>query len=240
MAPEIFPYRDLKPHARVRLFCLPYAGGSASLYRLWGSALGPSVEVVPVELPGRGRRMGEALVTDFASLVDGLATAMRPLLDKPYALFGHSLGSTVAFELARALRDYRPAELLFVSAGIAPHLPDPNIPDDLSDDGLVAELRRRGATPPELFDEPELLEIFLPIIRADFELIEAYQLAPGAPLAFPVTAIAGTRDPEVDAEGVAAWKEHTSAAFRVVTIEGDHFFITAQQRALLAAIAKQL
>jgi len=240
MSRVVFPYRDDKPHARMRLFCVPYAGGAASLYRLWGKVLGPSIEVVPVELPGRGTRMNEAPLNDLPRLVEGLAAAMRPVLDKPYALFGHSMGAKVAFELARALLAHRPPTHLFVSASMAPQLPDPRLPFDLSTEGIIAELRERGGTPPEVFEEPELLDIFLPIIRADFDLLGRYEFAPGPPLALPVTAFGGTRDPEITLDDVAAWKGNAGSTFRMVPIEGDHFFIAAQQRELLAEIATDL
>lgn len=217
-----------RPQAPWRLFCFPYAGGSARIYRDWGFLLSPRVEVCPVELPGHGRRMAETPLTQLDSLVQNLGELLLPLLDRPFACFGHSLGGLIAFELARWLRSHQQPEPLhlWISAARAPQLPitDPPI-HTLPKAQFMAELLRYNGTPAAVLENAELMELLLPSIRADFALLETYRYQPQPPLACSMTALAGTQDPIISFDEVIPWQIHTVGAFSLHVVPGDHFFI---------------
>ena len=227
------------PDARLRLFCLPYAGGSAAAYRGWGAALA-GVDVRPVLLPGRERRIAEPAYERVEPLVDALATAIRPSLDLPYAIFGHSMGALVGFELARALRGRGapPPALLVASAHRAPGLPASEPPGShLPDAELIALLRRLGGPHQAHLDEPDLAALLLPAVRADFALCERYVYRAAPPLACPVLALRGRGDPTVDIEQVRPWGRETTAGFEMRELDGDHFFVHTAARQVTDAIA---
>jgi medium-chain acyl-[acyl-carrier-protein] hydrolase len=242
--PDVWVIRPRpNPRAGMRLFCFPYAGGNAAIYRGWAAMLPDEVELCAVQLPGRGARLREEPFRQLEPLVAALLPALQPFLDRPFALFGHSMGSLIAFELSRALRQLRrPGPLhLFVSGRFAPQIPDPDPPCyALPTPEFVQELRRLQGTPEEVLDSPELLELVLPLLRADFELSETYRYRPGVPLACPISAFGGAEDLEVTAEGLGAWREQTRSLFRARTLPGDHFFLIPRQTELLAAIGEDL
>src|ERR1700674_5350722 len=186
-----FPFRKPDPDARLRLFCFPYAGAGALIFRSWSDALPSDVEVCPIQLPGRGTRLMERPFTQLTPLVEVLARALAPLLDMPFAFFGHSLGALVSFELAlRIRREYgrHPVRLL-VSAARAPQFPHRRSPiHALPEKEFLAELRRLNGTPGELLDHQELMEIMLPLLRADFAVYETYSYSNETPLNCPISA----------------------------------------------------
>ena len=238
-----FAYTAPKPQARVTLFCLPYAGGSAAIYRTWVGAAPPALRVVPVELPGRGRRFAEPPFTDIAALVEPLAQALLPLAQQPFALFGHSMGALIGFELARRLqRGAAPMPArLFVSGSPAPQLP-PTRRDihDLPEDEFEHELRQLNGTPEEVLANAELMQLVAPLLRADFKLCETYRCA-GAPLlACPISAFSGADDAEAGAEQMRPWREHTAAEFTLRQLPGDHFFLNAARDRMIQAIVQDL
>ena len=229
--------------ARLRLFCFPYAGGGASIYRMWPESLPAFVEVCPLELPGRGRRLKEPAFTQLRPMVEAAAQALRPELTKPFALFGHSMGALVAFELARLFEreaGLKPARV-FVSARRAPHLPDdePNT-YNLPHAEFLEDVRRLNGTPKEVLEHEELLELVIPLLRADFEVCQTYQYIPGTPLACPISAFGGVLDPDVHREHLEAWREHTSAGFSLHMFPGDHFHINSSQFLLLKVLSQEL
>ncbi|MEU4086739.1 thioesterase II family protein [Streptomyces aureus] len=227
----------------VRLFCLPYAGGGASTYAAWPALFPDDVEVCPVELPGRLTRWSENAFEQAEPLVEALATALAGELDVPYAIFGHSMGSLLAFELVRALRRRGADEprVLFVSGGPAPQLRRRlQQIHDQPDDVVVARLRELGAVPEDVYAEPELLELLMPTIRADFSVVETYAHTPEPPLTCPVVAFAGTEDREVPADQVAAWHEQTTGGFTSHVLPGDHFFLHSARTALLDTVRAAL
>lgn len=227
----------------VRLFCLPYAGGSAAAYRAWPELAPDSVHVYPLELPGRGGRWGETAVSRLALLVEMLADALAGHLDRPYALFGHSMGGLLAFELARTLRDRglpQPAHL-FVSGVAAPDLPRTRQPvHAASDTDVLEELRFLGGTPTEVLNDPALMELVLPTLRADFSMLETYRYQARPPLAIPMTVLGGDADHLVASEELHRWQRQTGAASRLVVLPGDHFFLHPAAPDVMTVIADAL
>lgn len=229
--------------SRVRLFCFPFAGGGASVFAPWVRELPPEVQICPVQLPGREIRLKEPAYTRVAPLLAALDRELRPALDRPFALFGHSLGALVAFELARYLRRQGGPlpQRLFVSARRAPQLADPEPPlGSLPDAELVASLRRRfDGIPAALLDNPDLLAVFLPTLRADCQLLDAYEYVSEAPLECPVAVFGGEQDRSVGRSELEGWATQTSQAFTVRMFPGDHFFLKGPARPLLLQAIRQ-
>lgn len=231
------------PHARVRLFCFPYAGGAASIFYAWLDDLPCQVEICAIQLPGRERRLKEASFTRMEPLLEALAPMLQPYLDKPFAFFGHSMGAVIAFELARHLhREYdRRPQALFPSGRRAPQVPDTSpITYDLPKDEFVEELRRIGGTPKEVLENVELLEIMIPLIRADFQLIQTYEYIAGDPLRCPIIAYGGLDDDEETRDLLWEWKEQTGFRFKLQMMAGDHFFLQSSETLLLKSLAREL
>lgn len=233
------------PDARLRLFCFPYAGGGAAIYRNWSAKLQTDLEVIPIELPDRGSRIREAPFTRLSSLIEAAAPEIIPHLNKPYAFFGHSMGALVSFEMARYLRRHYPHALapahLFVSGRSAPQCDIGRHPvHNLAELALLMEIRRLNGTPPEVLADPELMALVLPVLRADFAVWDTYVYEHEEPLACPISAYGGLLDGDVNRAQVAAWEEQTSASFRVSMFPGNHFFLHANERLLLQTLAREL
>ena len=235
--------RKPEPRARLRLFCFPYAGGNALVYRKWPDLLPKDVEVIAVQPPGRGSRIREAPFTNLMSLVDALAGVLRQYLDKPFVFFGHSMGAVIAFELARVFlkeKGIEPKHLL-VSGRMAPPIPDRDqFTYDLPEPEFIEDLRRLNGTPKEVLESAELLQLMMPLLRADFELIQTYKYEEGPRLTCPITAFGGLLDKEVSREDLAAWNEFTTGPFVLRMLEGDHFFIHSSEMMLLRLVAQDL
>lgn len=227
-------------NADFRLFIFPYAGGSPAAFNKWTIE---NVECWTAHYPGRGSRYSEPVIKNIPSLVEPLAHAIPPLLDKPFAFFGHSMGAVIAFELIRSMRqnDLPLPRLLIVSACGAPHIPDPHAPiHALPDDEFLAELQKLNGVPSGLLEQPEAMQLLLPIVRADFEAIETYRAASQAPLEIPMIALGGSHDPRVSRERLEGWSTQTSAGFRAQTFDGDHFFIHTEKETILDLIQEGL
>lgn len=227
--------------SRLRLFCFPYAGAGALIFRTWSDCLPADVDVCPIQLPGRGARLVERPFTRLPPLIEALAQYLAPLLDKPFAFFGHSLGTLVSFELARRIRTQyglHPVRL-FVSAGRAPQIPfrDRSI-HTLPDKEFLAELRRLNGTPRELLDHQELMEVMLPLLRADFALYETYAYSIEPPLNCPISAFGGLQDHRVNNSDLDAWRAQTNVSFSLRMFPGDHLFL--KQPFLLSALSDEL
>ncbi|MGJ4925642.1 thioesterase II family protein [Bradyrhizobium sp. HKCCYLS2038] len=227
----------------MRLICLPYAGGSATVYARWRRLLPSWIDVVPLELPGRGVRMDEPLCTDPLALADQLASELvGERLAGPYVLFGHSLGGLIAFEVAHRLVALgAPApRMLIVSGTEAPAMRDDDRwREPLDDAALRDELLRLNGTPPDALDSMEIMRTALPVLRADFLMCGSYAYRHRQPLPCPIQVLGGDRD-DTRAEALEGWRHETSAAFGLDMLAGDHFFIHAQQADLLRLIATLL
>lgn len=235
--------RRLNPLARLRLFCFPYAGGGAPIFRQWSHHLPSTVEVCPIQLPGRGDRLLDPPYTRLLTLVEDIARDIQPYLDKPFAFFGHSMGALIGFELARQLRREAKVEPvhLFVSGRRAPQILERNQPRcDLPESELLDELRNLNGTPKELLEHSELMLLMLPLLRADFEVSETYTYTADPPLNCSITAFGGITDLEVTCDHLEAWRDQTAARFTLHMFKGDHFFIHQAEHLLLRAILDEL
>jgi medium-chain acyl-[acyl-carrier-protein] hydrolase len=232
-----------RPQARVRLLCFPHAGSGAFAYRTWPADLPEWVEVCAVQLPGRETRLREKPIGSLPELIQRLLPAIPPQLDRPLALFGHSMGALIAFELARALRRQQlatPVHLL-VSGRVAPHLPPRHQPMHLeSDDVFIERLRLFNGTADAVLSNVELMRLFLPLLRADFRLNEAYTYAPEPPLDCPISVFGGRDDRVAPVEQMAGWREQTSGRYTERVLPGGHFFVQTAQAQLCRAIAEDL
>jgi medium-chain acyl-[acyl-carrier-protein] hydrolase len=228
--------------ASVRLLCFPYAGGGDSIFRSWQQILSDMVEVCPVQLPGRDSRITEPLCTEINQLVRDMGQALAPYLNKPFALFGHSMGALIAFELARYVRkEYSAQPLhLFASGRCSPQIT--NEPFDLKqfDSELPEMLRRGNGTPEEVLEDPELMELVLPVLRSDWTLCKSYIFTSEPPFSFPITAFGGLEDHGVPRRYIEGWREHTTGPFVLRMLPGNHFFLKTSRLLLLEAISKEL
>ena len=238
----IAPYYKRNPQASIRLFCFPYAGGGASVFARWMRDLPPDIEVCPVQLPGRENRISETCLSSVEEVAAQAAEALAPCFDMQFAFFGHSLGALIVYELAQTLRRVRniQPQKLIVSAHRAPQVPFPRAPTwRLPDADLKQRLLELNGTPKEVLLHPELLELILPMIRADFRLDETYT-HPGnyEPLDCPITAFGGLQDPETSAADLQSWREMTRGQFEFKSLDGDHFFIHSQAAALMNEVGR--
>ncbi|MCP3424663.1 alpha/beta fold hydrolase [Rothia sp. AR01] len=231
-----------RPEAELRLICLPHAGGAAAAFRPWAPLLPAGVDLLCVQPPGREDRFHEDPVEAMADYAGPVAAALAPLLDRPYVLFGHSMGSAVAVELAHRLRGAGHGEpvRLFASGRRAPHRAAPGAVHRSPDASILAELDRLGGTDPEVLAEPGLREAVLRCVRADYRLIETHAPDPGARLECPVTLFIGEDDPEVAEEDAAGWAETTRGGVETRVFPGDHFYLAPHRRDVVAALLRRL
>ncbi|GAA3453646.1 thioesterase II family protein [Dactylosporangium matsuzakiense] len=235
--------RRYHPHddAPVRLVCFPHAGSSAPYFLPMAAGLGAAVDVLSVQYPGRQERRHEPLIDSIDTLAERCTEALRPWLDRPFALFGHSMGATVAFEVARRLEaeGHRPAHL-FASGRRAPSRTRDESVHRRDDDGIIAEMRSLSGTDTRVFAEEELLRMVLPVIRNDYKAAETYEYRAGPLLQCPVTVLTGHDDPKVSVEEAEAWREHTAARSVLHVYGGGHFFLAEHISAVLALVGASL
>jgi surfactin synthase thioesterase subunit len=214
--------------AKMRLFCLPFAGAGASVYRTWSGVFPRSIEIRAVQLPGRESRLREPRIRNAVILAHEIADALCPYLDRPFALFGYSLGALLAFETVRALRRQgkpQPA-CLFAAAMHAPHLPDVHPPlSQLPHDRFIEQVNAYFQPQDAAWRIPELLDMLLPILRDDMSMVDSYDYSIEPPLACPIDVYIGTEDRSVPAPSAQAWQEQTAAGFRMTAFPGTHFFL---------------
>ena len=236
-------YPKPNPQSRMRLFCFPYAGSTAAVFRSWPQYLPSEIELCAVQYPGRGSRLAEPLGEGIVEVMNEIYPDLQPFLDKPFAFFGHSMGALVGYEFARRLQSEQqqgPFQL-FVSGCSAPHVRMfDEITYNLPEPEFLAELRRLQGTPEEVLDNAELMQLMMPIIRADFKASQTYKYVTGPPLECPIRAFGGLKDEMVPREDVEAWSEHTGSSFRAQMLPGDHFFLNTSQSLLTRIIAQEL
>lgn len=229
---------------RLRLFCFAYAGGGASAFSGWTNYLPKTVEHIAIQLPGRESRIRDPLITNLDVLVQEICCALEPYLDTPFLFFGHSLGSLISFEVARKLRENAALganlQSLIVSGCAAPQL---RVCDssthNLPDDRFIEKIRTLNGTPQEIFDNKEILDLVLPMLRADFSIADHYQYRSASPFAIPIHVFHGEED-DINQEKLQGWKEQTTSRFSLTTFSGDHFFIHSQRLAILEVLNREI
>ena len=228
---------------RLRLFLLPFAGAGASAFRTWPDAMPSDIEIYALQPPGRENRIAEAPFVSLVDLVRALAEDISGLTHDPFAFFGHSMGALVAFELSRELRRRGQGEPLHlvVSGFRAPQLPQRRPPlHRLADDRLVGELRNLGGTPPEVLDQPDLLGLVLPTLRADLAVSETYDYRSEPPLTCQVSAWGGKQDPYLDEAELHSWSATTSGPFAVQRFPGGHMYVVTASTTLARQLGETL
>ncbi|MEU8627512.1 alpha/beta fold hydrolase [Streptomyces sp. NPDC048669] len=215
------------PDAGAQMLCFPHAGGSASGYYPLSTAVAGTVETLVVQYPGRHDRIAEPFAERFGDVVDAVLASLPASGGRPLMLFGHSMGALLAFETARRLAaEGRAPAALFVSGSEAPSLPRrARLPTPASDEDLIGEMRLLSGTDEELLTDPDILQLALPPLRADYAMLSARTHVPGPPLRCPVVALTGDRDPRVSVEGVQAWERETEGSFERHVLSGGHFFL---------------
>lgn len=231
------------PDAQVRLFCFSYAGGSAASYISWASSLPGFVELICIQLPGRGTRLFEPPCSTMDELIPALSAQVMPLLTKPYAFFGHSLGGRVAFELILALKESgkpEPAHF-FISASRAAHLVGSSDPiHHLDDQGFITGLRRLNGTPETVLQDAELMDLLMPMLRADFGISETYISTNTALLGCDYTLLSGTEDQMIHVDLISPWHKHFSSDGALISLPGNHFYVDEEPEQLTRIIAETL
>jgi medium-chain acyl-[acyl-carrier-protein] hydrolase len=233
-----------KGEASVRLFCFPHAGGGPVSFYPWNGLLGPEIECVGVQYPGRGQRWHESSFLSLAELVDEIVSGWGELPEKTFAFYGHSFGGLVAFEVARRLRTagMRGPEWLFIGSSRAPQLDLLHPPlHELPDEAFVDAVQTRyGGIPAAIRAEREVMDLFLVPMRADLTAYERYRMEEDAPLAVPITAFSGAEDFSVPSACMEGWAQQTEAAFELKILPGGHFFAQDSQAVITDGIRKRL
>lgn len=234
-----------RPNVRAdtRLFLFPYAGGAPSAFHAWANEFPSNIETHIIHYPGRGSRYNEPLLNSINTLVEKIYDAIQPLLDRPFFFMGHSMGGIVAFELTRLLQqhDLPFPKIFFVSACGAPHIPDPHAPiHKLLDPEFTRSIQQLNGIPSEALSHAELMQLLLPVLRADFEAIENYQHLPDDfRLGHPVIALGGLADPRVSRERLESWSAHTHD-FKLQYFPGDHFFINTARQSVITFVVDEM
>lgn len=233
------------PDARIRLLCFPHAGGAASHFHDWATLTPPEIEVVAVQYPGRQERLAEPCATTMEELADTITKALlqETADDLPLALFGHSMGSAVAYEVARRLEDVpgRTLARLIVSSRARPRLPQEEAPRPApADSEILDRVRQLDPEGAAVYEHPELRPVIMPGLRADFRLLAGYRPASLHRLGIPVTACGGDRDPACTVEDLRSWSDVTTRGLDIEVFEGGHFYLGPRKEELLAFVTAQL
>jgi medium-chain acyl-[acyl-carrier-protein] hydrolase len=240
---QAFVRKEDRPQAKVQLFCFTFAASSAQLFYGWGDHAPEWLEVSGVELPGHGARLAEKPLDTHEAAAVEIADTLEPLLDRPYALFGHCLGAALAYEATRVLRGRGKAQPLhlFSSGARGPHLGIPIADvESMEDDEFIAHMHQAYSAPIEFLNHPEMRPLFLPMVRADARMTQNYRYTPGPPVSYPVTAVAGETDPDVQLAHLEAWRRHTTAEVTARIYPGSHFFFVDSAPRLLIDFAAEL
>lgn len=235
---------ELSAEPKLRLFCLPYAGGSASIFQTWAKHFPEAIDICPIQLPGRGMRIHETPIHHFPSLIKTIVQESRPYLNVPFAFFGHSLGGLIAFEISHQLyKECLPLPLhLLVSGCASPTRQNKRrVLSTLPEHEFIDELRRLNGTPEGILNNHELMALLLPVLRADFSLLESYRYQPHPQLLrCPITAFGGLEDQDIELEQLRPWEDETYSRFVLHVLPGDHFFLHQSETELLTLLKQQL
>lgn len=231
------------PQAQLRLFCFPYAGGGASIFRTWSNSLPHYVELFGIQLPGREDRIKETPFTDISLLVQTLIPILYPYLSIPFTFFGHSMGALISFELTHRLRtEQGPIPIhLFISGRRAPQIPDCySLIYKLAEQEFLQEVRDLNGTPNQILENSELMKLFLPILRADFSICGTYTYTNKTPLDCSISAFGGIEDSRETYNLLKSWSAQTHSSFSLQMLPGDHFFLSTSRQQLLEILFHQL
>ncbi|GAA2404670.1 alpha/beta fold hydrolase [Actinomadura vinacea] len=230
------------PGKGVPLVCFPHAGGSASYFRPLSAASRSDLRVLALQYPGRQDRLRDRLLSTVDEYADEAFTALEPLMDRPVAFFGHSMGAVIAFEVATRMKERRGAApvALFASGRRAPSTHRDEKVHKGGDAALIAELDRLSGTDRRVLRDEDVLRMVLPSMRSDYRAVETYRHRPGPKLDCPVVVLAGEDDPRVDMDEAKAWGDHTTGAFEVCTFPGGHFYLADQWEALVEVVSRRL
>lgn len=233
-----FFLKEPNSNDRIRIFCFPYAGGGASAYRNWSSYFPDYIGIYPIQIPGRENRITEDALTDMDELVDRIEVAMRPYISTKFLIFGHSLGAKISYEVCNRIREKKENEPchLIVSGSRAPHIPEPEPLHNLKDSDFIEAMKRYSGMSKEFLENKDLLNLYLPIFRADFILDETYHYTEYEKFDFPITAIYGDQDQDSEIETVEAWSKYTKKYFKKKEFHGEHFFIKTSEYEVLTYI----
>lgn len=226
----------------VKLICLPFAGGSKYAYHRYTQLAPDWLEIIPLDLPGRGSRMGEALLTDMEAIVDDVMNQVRGLTVYPYAIYGHSMGALITLLVARRIRREKlnePLHLFVTGHGGPSANEDRVIRHKMPDPQLIEELISLNGMPQDILDDKALMDFFLPILRADFQAIETYQYEEDDKLEQPITCVIG-RDEKITLEKAQAWEKETIGPLDVRRFPGKHFFIFEHSKEVIRLISRAL
>ena len=232
------------PMARIRLFCFAYAGGGASIFHTWADHLPSDIETTGIQMPGLESRVMEPPVESISMVVEMLLPEIYPKLDKPFVLFGHSLGAFIGFEITRTLKDqYGLQPLHMFAAGIrAPQILNRNSTIyDLPETDFLEKLQHRySGIPEEILENPDILHLVLPGLRASLKMYECYKYMEGDPLDCPITVFGGLQDNSVSRKELEAWRHQTNRSFSLQMLPGSHFFINSEQEHFLQTLSSDL
>lgn len=241
MYKKLIKNRESITEDKVTLFCLPFAGGGASAYNQWVKKAQDMFNVCPIQLPGREDRIMEKPYETMNVMLDDLEQAIINVLKGPYALWGHSMGGKIGYELEKRMekRGYT-AKCFLVSGSRVPYIQETNPISHLSNSDFKEKLARFEGTPKEILDNQELLDFFLPMLRADFSIDETYYSSLVIQLQCPIIAFCGEDDREVSVEEMKAWEEYTENSFDYCVFPGGHFFIREREEDVIQTIAERL
>jgi surfactin synthase thioesterase subunit len=227
--------------AKMRLFCFSYAGGTASSFRKWPEYMTDDIEICAIQLPGRENRLKDPVIKSLDAVMAQLVDELIPYMDRPFAFYGHSMGTLIAFELTRELRRRRltgPVQLL-VSGRCAPQVVDPDLQlHQLPDNEFIEGLRKYNGTPEAVLNDRQLMAFLIPLLRADFTVCETYQYVPEPPLDCPIFAFAGVN--EISSQYLQGWQHQTTSDFESKLYPGGHFFINTEQKEFVKNVSEIL
>ncbi len=237
---ELIKRLDTMNGSELILLCFPYAGGGASVYYPWEKSMPDGTRVCPIHLPGREERILEKSYTDLAAVIEDVMNILGNY-NNDIVLYGHSMGAKIAYEVGKRLEaEGKSVKLLIVSGSRPPHIAEPNPICYLEDHEFKRELARFEGTPKEILECEEILDFFLPMLRADFTMDELYKPKNRIRMRCPVLALGGEEDTEADAHEIAAWEEYASDSFEYCIFPGGHFFLKSSEKEMLSFICSKI